>query len=673
MGQNEAAHLHDASVVSGPLWCVPVAAGIIAVWHNLTPEFEIVGLEGGAGLLTQIERHRIFSPQFSKNFYTISGHGLQDGRRLRVFLRGDDGADVEQTLDLRLAHWQTEGASQIVSSIVSRILSKHSASGDHGTLERFLSLVSSWRSSGRLKAQIGSHCLYELDIASHHFAQRQACFVLRQGRLTREVLDSVSDNGSSIFRISKGYPDRVYVDLDGDLVELGLSGNPVAEQHTVGWLQCLSPPAKNSLLDCLSKVSEAEPADLPTYVTASLKSVAFPLGEPHSEVAIEGCFQASGALFAFLKVTGTTALEDVQLELFGEVVNERREPNLLTCSTSSANGLPKSLIVAKASLDGGRVSACKVTLQVEGRSIQHWIQVQQGCTGSSLAFARSFWPLSNEDVNYLAEVGAPFASAWMQRTVKEAARTLRLTARQNTGTAVDLHVIAEARPELLHGTLIGFRASVPRGQTIRVTLRSSPGIEATCSSVIEWARRYDLDGELQVLPADAPASAAASIGRRSPAEVSIAVRAGFIPPRAGWLDEIVEQVAQAPDTFLLGVAPGRVSTRIALDQLDPETLLDLLAHDAVVAMAAPVNLIGRIPVERPVCHTVAGSWIERMIKGFEYGANTVPHAALGFLEINGSWDQDRFGIGIDEIALSRKIGATEHREMPINPTNVRSA
>lgn len=673
VGQDKAVHLPDASVASGPLWCVPVAAGIIAVWHNLPTELEIVGVEGGAGLLTQLERHRIFSPQFCKNFYTISGHGLQDGRRFRVFLRGGDGADVEQTLDLRLAHWQIEGAPQIVSFIVSRILPQHSASGDHDTLERFLSLVSSWRSSGRLKAQIGSHSLYELDVAARHFAHRQTCFVLRQGRLAREVVEGFSDNGSTIFTTSNGHPERAYADLDGDLVELEVSGNPVAEQDAAGWLKDLSPSAKNGLLDCLSTAANAGHAGLPAYVTASLKTAAFPLGEPESEVTIEGCFQASGAVFAFLKLTGTTPLDGVRLELFGSAANEHCEPVLLTCSTLSADGLPKSFIVAKAPLDGDQASACKVTLQVEGRSIQHWIHVQQGGTASSLGFARGFWPLSDKDERYLAEVGAPFASAWAQRPVKEAARTVSLTARQNTASAVDLQIAAGAELEPIHGTLIALKASVSRGQAIRVTLPSGPRIEATCSRIIEWAKRYDLDGKLQVLPVNAPASAAASLGVRPSAEVAIAVRTGFIPPKAGWLDEIVAQVAQAPDTFLLGLAPSRVPARTALDQLDPDTLLELFAHDAVVAMAAPVSLIGRIAIERPVCHTLAGSWMERIIEGLSQGAKAIPHAALGFLEIDGSWDQDWFGIGIDEIALSGKIGAAEHRAMPINPMNVLSA
>jgi hypothetical protein len=673
VGQNEAAHPSDASMASGPLWCVPVAAGTIAVWHNLPPEFEIVGVEGGAGLLTPLERHRIFSPQFSKNFYTISGHGLQDGRRLRVFLRGGDGADVEQTLDLRLAHWQIEGAPQIVSFIVSRILPKHSASGDHETLERFLSLVSSWRSSGRFKAQIGSHSLYELDVAARHFVHRQACFVLRQGRLAREVVDSFGDNGRSIFSIAKGHPERIYADLDGDLVELEFAGNPGAEQDSVEWLQGLSPSANNSLLNCLSMASETVHEGLLSYVTASLKTAAFPLAEPASEVVIEGCFQASGTLFAFLRMTGTTALEGVRLELFGGPANEQREPVLLTCSTSSAIGLPKSFIVAKAAFDRECASACKVTLQVEGRSIQHWIHVQQGGTDAGLGFVRGFWPLSDKDEHYLAEVGAAFTSAWAQGPVKEEARTIRLAVRRNTSPIVDLQIVAGTELEALHGTLIGMKASVPRGQAIRVTLPPGTHIEATCSKIIDWARRYELDGELQILPAHAPPSAAASLRPRPSAEIAIAIRAGFMPPGAGWLDEIVEQIAQSPDTFLLGIAPSRVPARIALDKLDSETLLDLLAHDAIVAMAAPASLIGRIAIERPVCHTLAGSWMERIIEGLSQGAKIIPHAALGFLEIDESWDRDRFGIRTDEIALSRKVGATEHREMPISLTNVLSA
>jgi len=672
VGQNEAMHPHGVSVASGPLWCVPVAAGIVAVWHNLSPELEIIGLVGGAGLQTPLERHRIFSPQFSTNFYTISGHGLQDGQHLRVILRGGDGADVEQTLELRLAHWQVEGTPQIVSFIISRILSKRAVSSDHETLERFLSLASSWRSSARLKALIGKHSLYEFDVAARHFAQRQTCFVLRQGRLTREVVDSFGDNDSSIFRISQGCPERAYADLNGDLVELAFADATVATQDTVEWLKGLSPSAKSSLLDCLSAASEAEPIALPAYVTASLKTAIFPLSEPSSEAAIEGCFEASGSLFVFLRVAGTASLDDVRLELFGGAGSAHLRTNLLTCSVDSAEALPATRIVVKARLDGRQASACKVTLEIEGRSIQHWIHVQQGGTAESLGFVRRFWPLAERDDHYLTEVGVPFAQAWARRPVKELARIVRLAARQGASSTVDLQIFAGTRIELLHDTLIGLKASVHRGQALRITLSSSQDIEAKCAKAIEWAERYGIGGELQVLPANAPDSAAAGLRLRPSAETAVAIRAGFIPPGAGWLDEIVEQIAQRPDTFLVGLAPSRIPFGVALDRLDQETLLHLLAHDAIVAIAAPAGMMGRIVVDEAVCHTLAGSWIERIIEGLRQGVKVMPHAALNFLEVDGFRDHDRFGIEVDGVSLSREIGATEHRDMPISQTNVLS-
>jgi hypothetical protein len=673
VGQNETAHLHDASVASGPLWCVPVATGVVAVWHGLSSDLDLIGLEGGAGLLTPIERHRIFSPQFSKNFYTVSSRGLQDGRRLRVILRSPDGVETEQALDLRLAHWQIEGTPQIVSFIISRILPKLDASGDYETLERFLSLVSSWRASAHRKTQIGSHSLYELDVATGYFAARQTCFVVRDGRLTREVVDSFASDDSCVFMTSTGHPDRAYADLGGDLVELDFSNHSVTDQNTLKWLQDMSVSAKNRLLDRLSNVWEAERTALPAYVTASLTTATFPLGEPASEIIVKGCFRASGALFAFLEVTGAATLEAVRIEVFGVPADACPTPDMLTRSLPFDGALPKLCIVAKAALDGHQASACKISLQVEGRSIQQWIHVQSGDTAAGFRFIRDFWPVADKDEDYLAEVGVPFARAWVQRPVKETVLATSLSGQRNSDSTVDLQVIAGAQLEPLHGTLLGLKASLPLGQALRMTLPSGPELEAAHSKLSGWAKRYELDGDLRGLPAHAPASAAADLNPRSFSRISVAIRSGFIPPRAGWLNEIVAHLDRVSDTFLVGVARNRVPSKMSLDKLDAETLLELLSHDAIVAVASSAGLMQRIVIDQPVCHTLAGSWIERIVQGLGQGMKVIPHDALGFLEIDGFCNQDIFGRRIDEIALSRKISATEHRESPIGLRGVLSA
>jgi hypothetical protein len=639
---------------------VPVAAGIIAVWHSLPLELELVGLEGEAGLLVPLERHRIFSPTFAKNFYTIASHGLQDGRRLRALLRDPNGGEIERALDLRLAHWQIEGVPQIVSFVISRILPKHDAYGDHETLERFLSLVSSWRASCRLSAEIGPHALYTLDVAARCFASRQTCFFTRAGKLTRETVDSFGHGDCTVFLTAKSRPERAYADLGGDLVELDLSNDPVVDQDTVSWLNSLGASARNSLLDHLSAASPTAVDQIPGYVTRSLASAAIPLGEPGAALTIKSCFQASGTLFAFVEITGTASLETLQIQAFGAAADQHLTPELLIASAASG-GLPRVCLAAKVALDLPPPPACKIIATLDGRRIAQWVHLQPGHTQSSLAFARAFWPVADRDERYLTQVAVPLAQAWVQRPSHEPAKVISVPRQSRSAAAIDLQIIAAPQLDLLHGTLIAVRSSIPLSHPVRVTLLASHHGEEACSKVSSWATQYGFKSQIEVIPAGAPAAMAAHLRSLGSSHAFVAVRAGFIPPQAGWLDEIAQQITQSPESLFIGVAPNRRPGSWSSDEVSLETLLDLLAHDAIVAVAGSADGLQRILVERPVCHTAEGRWVEWLAAGLRQGIRIAAFPGLAFWEIEPSASRDEFGGRIDEISLLQTLAAAEER------------
>ncbi|WP_157934198.1 hypothetical protein [Microvirga ossetica] len=651
---------HDAALTSGPLWCVPVAAGIIAVWHSLPLELELVGLEGEAGLLVPLERHRIFSPTFAKNFYTIASHGLQDGRRLRAFLRDPNGGEIERALDLKLAHWQIEGVPQIVSFIISRILPKHDAHGDHETLERFLSLVSSWRASCRLSAEIGPHALYELDVVARCFASRQTCFFTRAGKLTRETVDSFGHRDGTVFLTAKSCLERAYADLGGDLVELDFSNDPVADQDTVAWLKGLGASARNNLIDHLSAASPAGVDQIPGYVTRSLASAAIPLGEPGAALTIKSCFQTSGTLFAFLEITGTASLESLQIQAFGTAADQFLTPELLI--TPGANGdAPRVCLVAKGALDHPPPHACKIIAVVDGQHIAQWIHLQAGDTQSSLAFAHTFWPFADRDEHYLTQVAAPLAQAWVQRPSHEPAKVISVPRPSRNAEAIDLQIIAAPQLDLLHGTLIAVRSSIPLSHPVRVTLSASHHDEKACSKVSGWATQYGFKAQIEVIPAGAPAAMTAHPRSPGSSQAFVAVRAGFVPPQAGWLGEIAQQITQLPESLFIGVAPNRRPGPWSSDEVSLETLLDLLAHDAIVAVAGSADAHRRIVLDRPVCHTAEGRWVEWLAEGRRQGIRIAAVPGLAFWEMEPAASRDEFGPRIDEISLLQTLAAAEER------------
>jgi hypothetical protein len=658
-GQETAVRPHDATMTSGPLWCVPVAAGIIAVWHSLPLELELIGLEGEAGLLVPLERHRIFSPTFAKNLYTIASHGLQDGRRLRAFLRDPNGDEIERSLDLRLAHWQIEGAPQIVSFVISRILPKHDTQGDHETLERFLSLVSSWRASCRLAAEIGPHALYELDVASRCFANRQTCFFTRAGKLTREAVDSFGHGDGTVFLTAKSRPERAYADLGGDLVELDFSYDRVTDQDTVAWLNSLGESARNSLLDHLSAASPTGVDQLPRYVTRSLASTVIPLSEPGAAFAIKSCFEVSGTLFAFVEIMGTASLESLRIETFGAGADQHLTPELMIASAASG-GLPRVCLVAKVALDHPP-PVCKIIATLDGRRIAQWVRLQPGHTQASLAFARAFWPFADRDEHYLTQVAVPLAQAWVERPSDEPAKVISVPRQSHSAAAIDLQIIAAPRLDLLHGTLIAVRASIPLSHPVRVTLSGRHHGEEACSKVSGWATQYGFKAQIGVIPAGAPAAMAAHPRTHGSSRAFVAVRAGFVPPQAGWLDEIAQQITQSPESLFIGVAPNRRPGSWLSDEVCLETLLDLMAHDAIVAVASSADALQRIVLDRPVCHTAEGRWVEFLAEGLRQGIRITAVPGLAFWEMEPSASRDEFGARIDEISLLQTLAAAEER------------
>lgn len=646
--------------MAGPLWCVPVSGDIGAVWGSFPPDCQLLGIEGPVGFLEPIERHRIFSPSFSTVFYTIPLRGLQDGRSVCTVLRDTNGTEIKLAFDFRLGHWQIPGAPQVVSYIVSRILPKLEGVKDHSALERFLSFLCSWRASCQLAAEIGDKRVYSLDVASRLFSPEQSCLYVTQQRLHRASAGCLDAKGHAVLVAPQSGFQRAYTEIDGDLVQLDLLNDPVSEQEALVWIQGLPASAKNDLLDRLSSTSPDHQGGAPFLMAAAPKIVALPLAEQGAELTIAGAFSASDHLFVFLESTGETLLDHLKIEPFGTSRDQEFAFDLLSC-TCSPGELPRTRFVAKiASRDWPQVLICRVGVSIGGQRVQQWIQIQPGNTGRCFDLARTFWPLAGGDERYLKEIASPLAQAWAQRPLTQPVRRIGPSAPKDDASGIDLQIVGEANLARLHNTLLGVKSSIAPNQPIRVTLPWAEDPEGACRQATEWVSRYGFQGTVEMLPAHATEAAAFHIRPQQSSMASVALKAGFIPPREGWLAEIVSHLRQAPQTALIGLAPSYLQGRPFADAVSADDLPSLLNENAIVAIAASNDLIGRTPISSPACCTSSGAWVEWLIEILRQRGHVLRHTSLDLWDTDPSPMPAGFAIAVDAASLSKQIGVSEY-------------
>ncbi|PVE26428.1 hypothetical protein DC522_01300 [Microvirga sp. KLBC 81] len=623
--------------------------------------------------MAPIERHRIFSQSFSTVFYTIPIRGLQDGRSICAVLRDSGGAEIKPVLDFRLGYWQVPGVPQIVSFIVSRILPKLRGMNDHSTLERFLSFLCSWRASCRLAAEIGDKAVYSLDIAPRLFTPEQACLYVAQQRLHRASAGCFGTEGHAVLVAPREGFERAYTEINGELVQLDLLNDPVTEQEAIVWIQNLAPSAKSNLLDRLSPTSPDYQSLAPFLIAASPKAAAIPLAERGARFSIERAFSASGQLFVFLESTGEAPLDNLQIEPFGASCDRQTALDLLSC-TCPHDELLKTRFVAKVDLrDQPPSSVCRVRVDIGDQHVQQWVQIQPGNTDRCLDFIQAFWPLADGDERFLAEIASPLARAWARRPIMQPVRRMGLSSRSENPPSIDLQIAAEASLTRLHNTLWGVRSSIASDQPIRVTLPWTDDPEGTCRQAKEWISRYGFQGSVEMLPAHATEAAALHLRPQQPSIALVALKAGFIPPRDGWLAEVANHLRQAPRTALIGLAPNRRQRGLGVAEISADDLCSLLNDDAIVAVAVSSDLIGCSPMRSLVCCTLAGAWVEWLIGILGQGGRVHHHAGLELWDTDPSHRSRGFGIAVDLMSLSQEAGMAEYHERQTPRDNVISA
>lgn len=111
---------------------------------------------------------------------------------------------------------------------------------------------------------------------------------------------------------------------------------------------------------------------------------------------------------------------------------------------------------------------------------------------------------------------------------------------------------------------------------------------------------------------------------------------------------------------LIGISPNYPQSDRICSEIFVDDLLNLLAGDAVVAVAASADLLNSTSIHSPVCCSIIGAWVEWLVEVLGRGGKVTIHSALNFINTDPSQKLDEFSLKIDEINLFQKLYATKY-------------
>jgi hypothetical protein len=656
VGPDASTRPSDASIVAGPLWCAPITTGLAAVWIPNGCDIETLHVSNVA--LSPSSRHLIRSPDGAFSFGVVESTFLQDGLPCRVTSRTEGGSHTEAR-SIRLAHWGVAGARQVIAFVIQNILPERPA--DHTVLDRYLSLLSAWRLPASPVAALGSWSLVRLPPEQDLGADRFRCYLWSGQKLHQHDVDGLRTVDGTILVLPEGRCERGFAAIGDDLVELAVSGEPATQAQTASFLRGLSRPSACRLWDVLSDRATAGDKPIEPFATAGLMPVSIPLAEPGAALRIEECVLLEDRLVVRLELSGSFDLDDPQLAAFGGGGPPR--PSVITdrfsVEAETGSGAPTRRIVLVGTLGSDHAPlGCRIGATVGGLPIATWMRVLDGASHAGTEAIRRFWPEAGFDEGFIDRVASPMAEAWT-RGAAPAPRASRRVGSSPEESGVRVEILCEDSLDGLHSTLVGMRASLPPDHRLRLLLRTHEG-QRDVATAAAWLEAYGLDGTVDPVPLTVPASLqafAADTGTHGPA---IVTRAGFIPPRAGWIEAVLESLEREPDTVLVGVPGGGRPTDVRGSEdpailrpmpIRPETLIGWLGASQLAAIAVPRTRTR--PSEPCRCHTAWGAWAEQLCRMHDRGTRIVAHPALAFWNTNGPSSCGPVPHRIDAASLDR--------------------
>ena len=234
------------------LWALPISSELVAVWIELPAAAQDVSVAPKAGAADLLFRKRLISRGRRLHIFVLNTSQVQTTSAYVVTYRADrDGLATSADVVALLPEWTTPSVSTVIFSVLDGLAARD---GDVDTrpLARFLSLRSAWSAPCRFAGKDSGLCVGVFDFAAPRLAELNALAVARGMVATLRVrVLADGEHGCCVMWPGESV-ERLYLDLDGDLVELAFNPPRSAPDSVLAWFASLPPRQQDALCEGIS-------------------------------------------------------------------------------------------------------------------------------------------------------------------------------------------------------------------------------------------------------------------------------------------------------------------------------------------------------------------------------------------------------------------------------------
>lgn len=647
----------------GELWCIPIESDLAAIWYETKADAEISAISINRAPIKIVRQHRLLHPAATLSLALVRGNGLRDGARCELSLAS---TRKFSNAVVKLAPARSKNSSRVLSFITGKRQSPQQLGG-WSPLVRYLAFMTNWRLRCDVVANVAGFSFATAEVPAHHFDQGRTlhAFVHRHATVAPRRITAVPlSDDVVVFIMPHPVPERAFVELGPQLIELDLRFGALSDdRRAINWLRGLPELAREKVL---SVVSETAPRG--AGVDALIPAV-FP-GEhrielPNSSqlfVAIAAVVE--GRLLVCIEAIGNIEISAIELGLANRTVvpavwsQFRRHLS----PVKGGNGSRRMRLVAAAEVDKGVGALAKVVIMTNlGRH-----QVMVSCHGSgarALRLFRVFLPEPSVDDGYVEKVILPVAATAKRQSPKPSLVEFGQGPARKGGVSVA--VLAGNDLDALHKTLLSVDSVGVPALSIRVVLSMPEHAEAICQAMHQWARRYGLDGAVEIPLDDIGESACTGQRNIDSPDAIVAIRAGTtlsLPWRRALMRNGTSSDA------LLMTAPDSIPEADLKRPLDPDRIIDLPA-DALVGLVVSAKALHRIDRALPF-QTVEGEWLGIAMALTQQGGRVHAARATSADPMPQALVRGRISERIDRILLERAYAGS--RSTAISPLVAKS-
>jgi hypothetical protein len=584
----------------------------------------VISLQQEGSSVDIVSRYRLIAPRRELQVLLVRTGTLRDGGSCRV----DTGKHLEEDPDaafdvvVQLASAQQSHTIPVLRFIVSNVLPDLPRS-DSNPIERFFSLMSSWRLTCTIAAAIDGFRIAEVPLPADILGQEISCFAVAGHKISLEHYTAVSAENGSVILLPEPYPEKIYVQIRNDLVQLEFGKGPRSDEVAAArWIQNLAPPEGDQILSGFEQSGAESPDEFSRFAASAAAPLPRTLRlDGESEIQLIECVQTDEAIYLFADIVGEKQIRAIALKGFRgseeplDFTSYQRWVSSDTSNTRSRDGRIRIVAFAKCKNEGQQ--AYRAFIRTDLRVTECWLKARRAESVEFHEFLGQFWPSAALDHEFMSAVAGPIARA---RAVK--LRASSAISRIDIGGAgeaavagIEVQILSDGDVERLHRSLLAFAMAPLPVAFFRILLTRPEASEEVLRAVSWWADKHALSARIEIFPRDIPESvcvrALDSFGNRS---AVLAVRAGAVPPRSDWHESIQSDIlnAQFAAVGLLGVEYGQANGKKG--ELAATRMLQAFRNSELGVFAVPGAALARAELIDPELTTWEGAWVGWLLK-----------------------------------------------------------